>query len=165
MVHTLAKDHQPATAPRFRIRLACLAGTLWLGGAIPAAACDALVGRLLANMLTPAIAGIDCGVLRRGGVDRPHHSLGEVCYTSQGEVSTLEVSAQLKCKTGDQAFIPVTIAEDVRVVAGIRGTDCQLTEFRLTAGGVLGQVLLSALNAPDALRAPLQAELTRVCTP
>ncbi|MBS7539002.1 hypothetical protein KHC27_08680 [Ancylobacter lacus] len=141
------------------------AGLFLLLGLAPATACDELAGRLLRKALEPAIAHVGCGVVDRAGVDNPNHSLRSICYSSGGEVSTLEVTAHLECRTSDQAFFQVTVAEDVRMSAGVRGADCRLTDFHLNAGGVLGQALIGLLNPAGALRGQLQAELDRLCRP
>lgn len=147
-------------------RSACLVAlcvAILMGGSIAARSCDELVGHLFSKAITPAIEGLGCEGINQAGLDRPDHHLQSVCYTSDGATSSLEVVANLRCKTSDNAFLKASVSDTVTAKAQVRGKDCQLLDIDVNAGGDIGQIFIRSFNVNGIARTKLQSALEKLC--
>lgn len=143
--------------------LVTLCVAILMGGSISARSCDELVGHLFSKAITPAIEGLGCEGINQAGLDRPDHHLQRVCYTSDGATSSLEVVANLRCKTSDKAFLKASVSDTVTAKAQVRGKDCQLLDIDVSAGGDIGQIFIRSFNVNGIARTKLQSALQKLC--
>lgn len=150
------------------VRLTTLAAVGCVLAVIPstvgAEECDRLVSNLIAGALRPSIAGLSCGGLGKAGIDRAEHSLTNVCYTSSGLTSSVEITASLKCSNSPKALIRVTVAERVTARANVDGIACKVTSVEVTANGEIGKLLVEGLDAAGAARTALEKVLDGSCS-
>ncbi len=85
------------TIPLRALGAALACATLSVGAA---RACDDLADKLLSSYLAPAIQSLGCSELGKAGVDKADHKLENICYTSNGPTSAVEIVASLHCHTG-----------------------------------------------------------------
>lgn len=125
-------------------------------------ACDDLADKLLSSYLAPAIQLLGCSELGKAGVDKADHKLENICYTSNGPTSAVEIVASLHCHTG-KAVILVSISERVTADAQVRGADCSVQSVSVRPSGEIGKVLASAFNVDGRARTALQEGLNKLC--
>jgi hypothetical protein len=128
-----------------------------------ARACDDLVGNVLASYVRPAIQSLGCSALGKAGIDVAEHKLESLCYSSNGPTSTIEIVANLNCRTSDRAVIPFSLSERVTADAQVRGADCSVQNARLRPAGEIGKILASQLDADGRARKALQEGLNKIC--
>lgn len=132
-------------------------------GSSGASACDEFASRLLDKAIRPSIETLDCGSLGKAGLNVSDHHLLSICYTSAGPTSNIEIVADLKCKTSDQALIKAQIGDRVTARAEVRASDCQLLSVDVTAAGEIGKLLLDAFDVNGEARNALVQALSRLC--
>ena len=126
-------------------------------------ACDELASRLFAKALRPAVESLECSVLGKAGLDKAEHRLERVCYSSSGPESEIEIAANLKCRTGDGAFLKAQLSERVTARARVRGADCQIVHAGVDAAGEIGKLLIQAFDANGKVRRALEDALRQSC--
>lgn len=125
--------------------------------------CDELASRLITKAVRPPIETLDCSALARAGLDRPDHHLRSVCYSSTGPQSTIEIVADLTCRTSDAALIRASVSDRLTAKATVTGSTCKIEHIDINAAGDLGSGLLRAFDVNGMARRSLQEALDKAC--
>jgi hypothetical protein len=136
-----------------------------------AAACDELIGTIIAKHLRPVIENAECPVVKDGGLDKKGHKLAGVCYESRGRTSQIRIDTQLNCHASGESVVAKllggknapSISENVTVEAEARGADCKLLNVEVKPSGELGKVLADMFDANGRARQALDQGLAEVC--
>jgi hypothetical protein len=139
--------------------------------AVPAVACDELIGTIVAKHLAPIIECAGCPGPDEAGMDEPDHKLTGVCYESRGATSHLRIEASLTrsassesviAKLGGNATTP-SISESVSIDAEIRGSDCSITALDVEPSGEVGKLIAQWFDAEGQARSALEEALDEAC--
>jgi hypothetical protein len=127
-----------------------------------AMACDELASKVLSAHLGPAVRSLGCPI--SGGVNLyADHKLESICYTSKGRMSSIEIIATLTCRSKNDSVLQMSVSDQVAVHAQIR--DCStIGIIDVRTSGVIGSVLIEALEEKGRAREAIQAGLDKLCS-
>lgn len=135
------------------------------------AACDEFASKIIEKKLAPAIADLDCTLVKEGGLDKKGHQLKKVCYESSGVTSKIHIETYLRCYSSSESFVSKiggektqpSISENADADAEVRGADCKLLNVKVSPSGEISKVLVKWFDVDGKARKALEGGLAEIC--
>jgi len=143
-------------------------------GAI-AQTCSNVLSTLLSAALQPEIANLDaCKDLKQEvktglfsvtvGIDKTDRiELRALTYCPADPISHVDGTVYVRCKTSDQAVVPLTIDETFDFSMTLRNDTCEIDRFDVIPRGDIGRAVAKLIGLPDRMKQAAAQPIRALC--